>query len=291
MKFEIYDIEELLVNNGIHWKNIDVSYEYDFADYRDYICHSLQAITISDNGEIDIEKVNKITKILLDTNDEVLRRVAYNSFWFCYTDKKWLLYEEAIKNSCRHDFLLPTNASPEFETERLIIRPNNEEDAKILSQYIKKYDKDNLVFYWSISRYQSKNYVLFSLIDKKTNKVIGNIGLYPSYNQIEINTYELQYYIVKKERRKGYAKEAVAALLKQIKDDKIIVQSDFNYMYKYESKNIKIEFLRISCDPFNKASKNLAISLGFEYAGNNKLFREVGNERNVVKECIYTKLL
>lgn len=291
MKFDDFEIEQLLKKNGIKIKNLDCFYDEDFDDYRDYICHSLEAIGIDDNGEINIDKVNKITKILLDTNNEVMRRVAWNSFWYCDNNEKWILFKEANEIACRQDCLLPTNASSEFETERLIIRPNNREDAEFLSSYIANNDEENSIFYLSVSRYMSKKLILFSVIDKKTNKVIGNIGLYPGYNQTEINTYELQYYIIKEERRKGYSKEAMTALLEQIKKDKIIKQSDYNYINKYEQKHIKIEFLKISCNPSNEASKKLATSLGFKYVGDYELYREIGNDHLISKECIYTKLL
>lgn len=291
MKFDDFEIEQLLNKNGIKIKNLDYFYDEDFDDYRDYICHSLEAIGVDANGEIDIDKVNKITKILLDTNNEVMKRVAWNSFWYCDNNEKWILFKEIDEIACRQDCLLPTNASPEFESERLIIRPNNRDDAEFLSSYIANNDEENSIFYLSVSRYMSKKLILFSVIDKKTNKVIGNIGLYPSYNQTEINTYELQYYIIKEERRKGYSKEAMTALLKQIKEDKIIRQSDYNYINKYEQKHIKIEFLKISCNPSNEASKKLATSLGFKYVGDYELYREIGNDHLISKECIYTKLL
>lgn len=271
-------LEEYLENNGFHYC-FDCEKEDKGLDepYDRYASDTLRIITGIQNDKIlgldkrdrvyDISLANKIAKCLYESNDNELKSVAWNSFnYLCY-DKDFYLYDDfklARDNYYHEDFA--SNHSKEINTERLIIKPNNNTDGNDLSKYIYDNDKSEYMFARMIRNYRSTYCLIFNLFDKKTNNIIGSIGLY-SNSDLYDSTCNFAYYIKKEYRSKGYAKEGSIAVLNAIKNNEIVIYGEINRQYVLEEIKPSIKILIIQCDVNNMASFNLAKSLGFEYEG------------------------
>ncbi len=84
---------DCLKNAGYHYDiSIDDNYFFD-GPYGKYVSLTLRIITGLTNNAIldndsehpsyDIEQINKITKYLIDANDDELKAIAWNSFIEC----------------------------------------------------------------------------------------------------------------------------------------------------------------------------------------------------------------
>ena len=111
-----------------------------------------------------------------------------------------------------------------LETERLVIRKLSYEDFEKLSEILKDIDvmyawehsfTDDEVKEWidrNISRYVNEGTGYFSLIEKNTGELAGQVGLhYSTVNEKRI--LELGYIIMKKHWNKGYAFESAKILI------------------------------------------------------------------------------
>lgn len=146
-----------------------------------------------------------------------------------------------------------------LQTERLILRPWDEEDAESLY----KYAKDPLVgpiagfpVHSSVenSREVIKNVLsaeqTYAVVEKETNEVIGSVGLMigdKSHVTTDVNEAEIGYWVGVPFWGKGYIPEAVKVLLE----------------YAFESLELKV----IWCGYYkgNKKSKRVQEKCGFTY--------------------------
>lgn len=220
----------------------------------------------------NIPLVNKVAEALLKENDEELRRVAWNTLcpFFGYED--FIMHEE-IEEACKaynesfekdqgRNYHL--HASKMINTERLAIEPFHLEEYREIHDYVGRYDPKE----WPFSRafMDQKGAYNFSIKEKKTGKLVGGMGIYPSSTREE-DVYELQYYIKKGYRGQGYAKEALCALKGIIMKGKIIGLREENYRFILEEFSPKIDILRGFADPDNVPSNKILESLGMEYEG------------------------
>ena len=87
----------------------------------------------------------------------------------------------------------------------------------------------------------------FSIILKDNQKMIGMINLQDDARAVA--SYELGFVMNPGYRRKGYTYEAVHAVI------------------EYYFTNNLVQMFSVSCFPYNKASQNLIVKLGFVYEG------------------------
>lgn len=105
-----YDLQlklaNLLAENGLDYNFLaeDIFlYSKPYA-YEKYVSYALEFITgiISDsilnngydNSTYDIDLINKIAKCLLDSNDEELKNIVWNSFIAYSNDERFILHKE-----------------------------------------------------------------------------------------------------------------------------------------------------------------------------------------------------
>lgn len=114
----------------------------------------------------------------------------------------------------------------ELETDRLILRKINVSDAKVLYESIYS-DFDWYKYYYSLpfenfeeylllvekydEWYQNGNHYRWGIVKKDTNEIIGLVQLHTK--DTLNNNCKIGYIISKYEQKKGYAREAVAAIL------------------------------------------------------------------------------
>lgn len=164
---------------------------------------------------------------------------------------------ELLKRVWQRHFSIPWQIA---QTERLIIRESVMTD---LPEFMQMYEserenpdvvpmtgnpEEELAAYIKY-RYPFYEYGLWSIIEKSTGKVIGRAGLqeYTEKNDsLEETCIEVAYLIAEQYRKKGYAREAVQAILE----------------YGEQELGQKAVYLRTSNE--NRASRNLAKTLGFK---------------------------
>lgn len=245
--------------------------------YGKYVSLNLRIITgiegdmIRDDDKhlYDIDLINRITKCLIDSKDEELKSVAWNSFSDCDEDERFILSKERKKAKVYYFKELVncycTNHTKMLESKRLLIKPNNKEYGMAMHDYIKRWDKENLDFARLASNPESTNRFVFSLCLKETDEVIGNIGFF--FDRDSEDTFEVSYYIKKGYRRKGYIKEGFQPILQAIQNNEIVLYGNWRREYVREERKPVIKLLRIKLDEDNVASFHTAESLGFEYEG------------------------
>ena len=228
---------------------------------------------------------------MLDSNDEELKSIAWNSFIDCAYDQKFLLFKEM--EEARNSFFdqigedCCTNHTKMLESERLYIKPNNKEDGRSIYEYVNKYDKDEYLFARMARNCGSEDYFIFCLCLKETNEIIGDIGL--AFDPNQQNTFNLSYYIKIEHRQKGYIKEAFKKILEAIENDEIILYGQWRREYVLEETKPVIKLIRIELDENNIASFNTAKSLGFEYEGKIVKYKKINGEDRYIAEHHFVK--
>ena len=126
-----------------------------------------------------------------------------------------------------------------LETERLIIREYTEDDfndlyeilsdAETMKYYPKPYDENGTVRWlrWSLDNYERYGFGLWAIELKESGEFIGDCGI--SMQNIDGEMLpEIGYHIHKAHWRRGYAKEAAAAVR-----DWLFRNTDFDAVYSY----------------------------------------------------------
>ena len=294
-------LETCLKNTGFEYDfSIDDNHFFD-RPYGKYTSLTLRSITglinnsilnnDSEHSSYDIELINKLTKCLLDSNDEELKSIAWNSFIDCAYDQKFLLFKEM--EEARNSFFdqigedCCTNHTKMLESERLYIKPNNKEDGRSIYEYVNKYDKDEYLFARMARNCGTEDYFIFCLCLKETNEIIGDIGL--AFDPNQQNTFNLSYYIKIEHRQKGYIKEAFKKILEAIENDEINLYGQWRREYVLEETKPAIKLIRIELDENNIASFNTAKSLGFEYEGKIVKYKKINGEDRYIAEHHFVK--
>jgi RimJ/RimL family protein N-acetyltransferase len=266
-------------------KGLEFSFDYEYEafqgsnyTYARYISTTLQIITgISENNILDnykdravydMELINKIVHCLSDSKDPELFWVAWDSFSDVSSDERFLLFKDF--NDAREKYLkhlqekFVSNHTHEIQTERLVLKPNDSSGSGDLYEYISKNDKTNHLFASMISLETLPKYLTFILFEKESNNVIGSITIYSRSDAFDPE-WNFSYYIKKKYRKKGFAKEGSLAVLDAIRNDEIVMYGEMNRIYVLEEAKPNIRIVRLNANEDNLASCNLARSLGFAY--------------------------
>lgn len=262
-------------------------YEYDFYledmykpntltdEYSSFVLKSITGLinnsiiqADAEHSIYNIDLINKLATILVDSKDDDLINIAWNSFIECCYDKRFILFNEFEKArevyfQNRNKF--ESNHTKSMKTERLIIEPNCKEDSEELVKYIDEYDKEEYLFSRQIKRYSSIDSLIFNLKKKDDKGLVGSIGL--SIIDGEKDSFNFSYYVKKEHRRNGYIKEAFKKILEAIVNNDITMYGEIKREYILDEIKPDINNLIAYCDKDNIASFNTAKSLGFKYDG------------------------
>lgn len=182
------------------------------------------------------------------------------------------------------DFPMP------ITTDRLIIRPTQTADAKILNEAIlESFDELHFWMEWCdhkpkiketekyaceaaqnwIDKKNDEPYLQLIILDKNTNDFIGATSFH-HYNW-SIPSIETGYWIRKSKSGNGYMTEATNAIT------------------QYAFKQLKVQRIALTCDPDNVKSKNIAERLGYALEGRMKNHRIKPENGAIGDTFIYAK--
>ncbi len=182
------------------------------------------------------------------------------------------------------DFPMP------ITTDRLIIRPAQSSDGKILNDAIvESYDDLHQFMEWCdhlpsleesekyakeaaqnwIDKNNDEPYLQLVILDKNTSDFIGATSFH-HYNW-SIPSVETGYWVRKKYSGQGYMREATNAIT------------------QYAFKQLKVHRIALTCDPDNIKSKNIAEKLGYTLEGRLKNHRRKPDSKTLGDTLIYAK--
>lgn len=169
------------------------------------------------------------------------------------------------------------NINKPIESNRLILKAFNKETSKSYDDYFyankeefKKYyrdDYDNTI----ISFDMDKRSLGFAIFLKESNTQIGSICLTEEGKNVLADNdtvlYNVEYFITKEYRNKGYAYEALTSLINQIKTNNLFVLSETFRKCVYNVIHPDIRCLQIGTSTENIASQRIAEKSGFKKYG------------------------
>ena len=216
-----------------------------------------------------------------------------------YSNEEIELFNDLVKAS-KENFLKygtydqRVNINKEIETSRLLIKPYDEDLSFVYNEYF----HDNIDEYENFygTEYRTKSGKVgdsivnlrmsrcplgFALVLKDSEEFIGSVAI----TDINKYLYNVEYFIKKEYRNKGYAKEACKLLIEKIKSKELkILESPIKECI-FDEVPPDIMCLKIFTAKENTASQSLALSLGFEYAGT--LLFEKEFKGNYIDEVVY----
>ena len=182
------------------------------------------------------------------------------------------------------------NINKEIESSRLLIKPYDEDLCLLYNEYF--YDnKDEYENFYGMEYGNNGDFIVdfrmkrrplgFALVLKDSGEFIGSVAI----TDINKYLYNVEYFIKKEYRNKGYAKEACKVLIEKIKSKELKVLESQIKECVFDEVPPDIRCLKISTSKENIASQSLALSLGFEYAGTVLFEREF--KGNYIDEVVY----
>jgi RimJ/RimL family protein N-acetyltransferase len=231
-------------------------------------------------------------ELISNQNDEDLKDFLWNKIEIIdleypienrgFSEKALAFITERFEAEKRYDEKwVYRNINAPFETERLLLRPLDlDRDDLKTYQYHLLNDGDFKLFTGlnetseNVERFSRHiNYPMCFMVEKKeSNTLIGYVNIrFDSHtsnrNHFSLSQFEGDYYIFKKERGKGYAREAMAALLSQAFEKKIKRLVHAKRSLVQVQKTIDPLYVRLSIKTHNHASIGLAKNLGFDKEG------------------------
>jgi len=182
------------------------------------------------------------------------------------------------------------NINKEIESSRLLIKPYDENLSFLYNEYFHD-NKDEYENFYNMEYRMIGDTIIdfrmrrrplgFALVLKDSGEFIGSVAI----TDINKYLYNVEYFIKKEYRNKGYAKEACKVLIEKIKSKELKVLESPIKEGVFDEVPPDIRCLKIFASKENIASQSLALSLGFEYAGT--LLFEKEFKGNYIDEVVY----
>jgi len=172
-----------------------------------------------------------------------------------------------------------TNINAKIKTSRLTLSPYNDALDKEYRDYFSnnqaEYEKYYLSEYDEYTFYVFNSQIRplsFAILSKDTNEFIGSVAI----NMIRSDcVYNIEYYIIPEFRRRGYAEEAVSALIDAAKNKKLYILQETIKDGVYEEVPADIKCIEAKTNTDNEASIRLVKSLGFRLMGKELYHRKL----------------
>ena len=172
------------------------------------------------------------------------------------------------------------NINVQLESSKLLLKSYNEDLNNKYQDFFSNNHNEYELFYgkefddYELRRCCNQAFrpLGFAIIDKANNEFVGSIALELMRSDC---LYNIEYYILPKYRKNGYAYEAVTILIEAAKNNKLkkLEETIKEGVYEVKAANIKCIEARISDD--NIASISLVKKCGFELMGRLPYFDKV----------------
>lgn len=175
---------------------------------------------------------------------------------------------EAYKRSEKLNNNVFPNKNCEINASRIILRAPSELNQELYRKHLKedgdfgmytglRLNKENLDMF---SLFRSP--YTFSIIEKETGDMAGFVGLY-DYDEIR-RMAQIEWYMFKPYRNKGYMKEAISALTQSLFNKKLFEIRETVKEDVYKKHYAKIDLIRAVVRVSNEASQRTALACGFK---------------------------
>jgi len=164
-----------------------------------------------------------------------------------------------------------------IETERLILRPITENDAEAMFEYCQNENVGSNAGWKPHESIEETREIMklvfldkenvFGIELKETGQLLGSIGLISDPKRQNDQTRMLGYAIGENYWNKGYATEAVQALV------------------RFGFEKLGLHLISAYCYPFNERSKHILKKCGFEYEGKLHLAEKRYDGEIIDNEC------
>lgn len=175
--------------------------------------------------------------------------------------------QEAISNL--ESTSVKANINEPIETDRLVLKAFSDETSGELDNYFYDNKAEWEDFHardypesFDFS-FMHKRRFIFGIHLKGSDKLVGCIGL-SDLNEVLFN---VAYFIMAAYRKKGYAYEALEALIKRVKGGGLLMLSETVRRWTFNVTHPDIRCLRIQADVTNIASQKMAEKAGFKKNG------------------------
>lgn len=196
------------------------------------------------------------TKEQLELIDLVIARHKQNEIRY---GKNYLLHKDMnINQDIVLDRIRLRKFSDKLNKEYITYFKENPKEYEMY--YSKEYDIDEIHKFCD----QSNRSLSFAIVDDFTNELYGVIALSLARNDA---LYNIEYYIFKKYRGNGYAKEALKGLLDKVMKKEIYILSKTIRKGIVEEVVANIKCIEARIHPDNLASQKLVESFGFKPNG------------------------
>lgn len=241
---------------------------------------------LADNN--NLQTCIEYTKTLLSCNDKDFDDFVWNNtldtlipFVNQINDEKLISLINEFDKKKNESKTLVKNITV-FDTLRLHMEPINENDFALFENKI----VDDYAFLGSIKQ-NYKNQMFFKIILKDTKEIIGYFGFVivtKLFSVVSQNTANLEYYVFKEYRRKGYCIEAIQEGINLLVNDKLKYLFNDEKKYTYTIGSVLVSIIRICASEYNIESNEVAKKLGFRFEGN----LSCCSSEEIYNECFYS---
>ena len=188
-----------------------------------------------------------------------------------FTNEEWNFLTK-VSNEDEYKTYGKENLNPEIETERLILSLPTEERREKIEEFFNSNPEEFFEYVgheyepgacFGLLEFRISH--LFYLIEKDSKELIGYIAFKGECDFIGV--YNLEYFILPKFRKKGYASEALKILIEKAFIGDLIEARETILENILEIKNAIFDIIYIKTKHTNQASIALAEKLGFAYDG------------------------
>lgn len=208
--------------------------------------------------------------------DDIYKNIERNDF----TKEEFALFENVnntfkeLKTKYNEIYNGVININGAFETERLVLKPCDVSSNNIMREYCKKnlnqfkdlYKIDNFNENELPGGVGYSSKLKFSIFLKDSNELIGTIDLDDCICKVK-NVLEV--FIFDKFRGKGYATEAINAIINKAMKNELFFLDDTMRHYVYEKVALDIKCIEVYVDENNVAASKVFEKCGFKLAGKN----------------------
>lgn len=226
------------------------------------------------------DKALRVFKKIFATGDKKAVTALWNNVRYSpellkrddLTDEEydWLIRRDKVISESRKT-RRKENHNRAIKTPRLILDPDQERCEKAYLKDLRKIGRNEFLVFTGFRRNEKNRYYVdttgpyrFYMVEKDTGNVVGTISMHHYDSRRRVG--EIEWYVFKDHRNKGYAREAADAFCAKVMEGALFELREDIKEGTYRKHYCKVDILRAGIFPENEASRKLALSCGFKFA-------------------------